>query len=147
MQCSLQASSGCICLSSGSTTGKCVLQMLTFANPYPFFCTCEYSAITATTLSLMKALWRKLAKRGEGKIDAKRYGGSDFGCNASFSSLLSRSQTPRIKEDLSHTSHVVDMEGLVDIFDMFGLLNLSLSTIEYEGSENWSKENGQKSTD
>lgn len=39
------------------------------------------------------------------------------------------------------------MDDVADIFDMFGLLNLSLSTIEYEGSGNPVEENNGKITE
>ena len=91
----------------------------------------------------MRALWRKLAKRAEGNTlgrdCADKYGGiigsgSGIGGNVAFSSLLPRSQTSQINEDF-------EMDDEADIFDMFALLNLSLSTIEYEGSGNQMEEN------
>ena len=81
----------------------------------------------------MRALFRKLAKRTEGKTlrrdCADKYGGilgsGGAGCNVALPLL--HSQTSQFEQDF-------DMDEEADIFDMFGLLNLALSTIEYEGS-------------
>lgn len=93
---------------------------------------CALFVLQSAPTGIMRALWRKLAKRAEGKTlkrdSADKYGGiigagSGISCNA-FTSLLTDSQ---IKENF-------EMDEEADIFDMFGLLNLSLATIEYEGS-------------
>lgn len=87
---------------------------------------------------LMRALWRKLAKRAEGKTLMKnalpdKYGGilgSGSGSyNGDFSQFVPGSQRAQINEEF-------EMDDEADIFDMFGLLNLALSTVEYEGSGN-----------
>jgi hypothetical protein len=96
---------------------------------------CILLVLQSAPTGLMRALWRKLAKRAEGKTlktdSPDKYGGimvsgSGISCSDSFSPLVPGS---RVHEE-------IDADGEPDIFDMFGLLNLSLSTIEYEGSGN-----------
>jgi len=99
---------------------------------------CVLFVLQSAPVGLVRALWRKLAKRAEGKSlgrdSADKYGGiigsgTGIGSNVALSSLLPLSQTSQINEDFA-------MDEEVDIFEVFGLLNLSLSTIEYEGSRN-----------
>lgn len=99
---------------------------------------CTLFVLQSAPTGLLRALWRKLAKRSEGKSQRRdsgdRYGGiigsASVINNADVSSFLTGSQ---INDDFE-----VDEEA--DIFDMFGLLNLQLSTIEYEGSSNGAEE-------
>lgn len=105
---------------------------------------CALFVLQSAPTGIMRALWRKLAKRAEGKTlrsdSADKYGGiigSGRGSvgHAAFSSLLpGGSQPSQINENF-------DMDEEADIFDMFGLLNLSLSTVEYEGMGNQVEEN------
>ncbi|KAL3808937.1 hypothetical protein ACHAXA_001128 [Cyclostephanos tholiformis] len=101
---------------------------------------CTLLVLQSAPTGIMRALWRKLAKRAEGKtlkIDsADKYGGimgsgSGVNCSDTFSSLVPSS---RVNEE-------IDADEEPDIFDMFGLLNLSLSTIEYEGIGHQIEEN------
>lgn len=96
---------------------------------------CTIFVLQSAPTGILRAFWRKLAKRAERKSlrrnSADKYGGivgfgSGINGNIDSSSLLPGSQ---INEEF-------EMDEEPDIFDMFGLLNLSLSTIEYEGSAN-----------
>ncbi|KAL7554277.1 hypothetical protein ACHAWF_017721 [Thalassiosira exigua] len=95
---------------------------------------CALFVLQSAPIGLMRALWRKLAKRAEGKTmrsrSADKYGGiigSESGIGYTFSALP---PSEPIDDDL-------ESDGEVDIFDMFGLLNLSLATIAYEGSAHY----------
>ena len=101
---------------------------------------CFLFVLQSAPTGIMKALWRKLAKRAEGKSMRKdsvdKYGGivglgSDISTDANFSAYHPASQNKEYFE----------IDGETDIYDMFGLLNLSLVTIEYEGSDNQAAEN------
>ena len=104
---------------------------------------CTLFVLQSAPVGLMRALFRKLAKRAEGKTlkrDAipDRYGGvlgagSGLGGNGSFSSMIPDSQITQSIEE-------IEMDDEADIYSMFGLLNLALSTIEYEGSVNQAEE-------
>ena len=92
---------------------------------------CALFILQSAPVGLVKALWRKLAKRAEGKTHQTdsddRYGGIS-GSGAGYKEL---NQAP------THFSSVeVEGDGEPDIYDMLGLLNLALSTVEYEGNMN-----------
>lgn len=94
---------------------------------------CALFVLQSAPVGLMRALWRKLAKRAEGKTlrrdFADQYGGIlGSGSGIALPSLFHDPQPSQIKKG------DFEMDEEVDIFDMFGLLNLSLSTIEYEGN-------------
>jgi len=106
---------------------------------------CTLLVLQSAPTGIMKALWRKLAKRAEGKTlktdSADKYGGilgsgSGINCPDTFPPLVPGS---RVNEE-------IDADGEPDIFDIFGLLNLSLSTIEYEGSVNQEESVGADAT-
>ena len=78
---------------------------------------------------IMRALWRKLCIKAEGKGHSKKYGGvaemdragflmEVFGSDSNFQA--SNDSEERLEPD---------------IYDVFGLLNLALSTFEYEGCD------------
>ena len=106
---------------------------------------CALFVLQSAPTGILRALWRKLAKRAEGKSlkrdSADKYGGivgssSGINCNVAFSSLLSGS----LNEEF-------ELDEEADIFYVFGLLNLSLSTIEYEGSANQVEDNVETGAD
>lgn len=89
---------------------------------------CALFILQSAPVGLVKALWRKLAKRAEGKTQQAdsddRYGGIN-GSGAGYKDLSSGP---------IHLS-AVDVEiDEPDIYDMLGLLNLALTTVEYEGN-------------
>jgi hypothetical protein len=101
---------------------------------------CFLFVLQSAPTGIMKALWRKLAKRAEGKTLRKdsvdKYGGiigsgSDARNDANLSTL----------HPVTQNNEYFEVDGEPDIFDLFGLLNLSLVTIEYEGSGNQGGEN------
>jgi hypothetical protein len=90
---------------------------------------CALFILQSAPVGLVKALWRKLAKRAEGKTQRAdsddRYGGIG-GSGAGYKELISGS---------THLSSVdVEIDDEPDIYDMLGLLNLALTTVEYEGN-------------
>jgi hypothetical protein len=99
---------------------------------------CVLFVLQSAPIGLMRALWRKLAKRVEGKAqsdNAIKYGGL-FGVEGHANQVEADST-------LTNNTHGENMHGEEpDLYDMFGLLNLALSTIEYDGCEmNDSEEN------
>ena len=101
---------------------------------------CTLLVLQSAPTGIMRALWRKLAKRAEGKTlktdSADNYGGI-LGPGSGINSLDTFSPLA----PGSRVNDENDADELPDIFDMFGLLNLSLSTIEYEGCGNQKEEN------
>jgi len=90
---------------------------------------CALFILQSAPVGLVKALWRKLAKRAEGKTQRTdsddRYGGIS-GSGAGYKDLNAVSPL------LSAVD--VDIDDEPDIYDMLGLLNLALTTVEYEGN-------------
>lgn len=78
---------------------------------------------------IMRALWRKLCIKAEGKGHSKKYGGVVEMDRAGFRMEVVGSD--------SNFQASNDGEERVDpdIYDVFGLLNLALSTFEYEGCD------------
>ena len=90
---------------------------------------CALFILQSAPVGLVKALWRKLAKRAEGKTQQAdsddRYGGIS-GSGAGYKEL---------NTGPTHLSAVdVEIDDEPDIYDMLGLLNLALTTVEYEGN-------------
>ena len=90
---------------------------------------CALFILQSAPVGLVRALWRKLAKRAEGKTQRTesydRYGGIG-GSGAGYKELNTGS---------THLSSVdVEIDDEPDIYDMLGLLNLALTTVEYEGN-------------
>lgn len=98
---------------------------------------CFLFVLQSAPTGIMKALWRKLAKRAEGNTlrrdSADKYGGivGAGSGDPNFSTIV----------PVSQVNEYYEVDGEPDIYDMFGLLNLSLVTIEYEGSGNQSADN------
>ena len=84
---------------------------------------CAVFVLQSAPVPLMRALWRKLCKRAEG-IGERNYGGI-----AGLKGLIQKSKSSdQLTEPLSEKREV-------DILDIFCLVNLSLKTLEYEGSD------------
>ena len=85
---------------------------------------CILFVLQSAPVGVMRALWRKLSKQVEGKAqqDPGKYGGINGAENQMLSCEAVSENTLGTNGDLPP-----------DIYDMFGLLNLSLSTIEYDG--------------
>eukprot|EP00984_Skeletonema_dohrnii_P030698 scaffold22391_cov141-Skeletonema_dohrnii-CCMP3373.AAC.2 len=90
---------------------------------------CALFILQSAPVGLVKALWRKLAKRAEGKTQQAdsddRFGGIS-GSGAGYKELNAATH-------LSTAVHV-EIDDEPDIYDMLGLLNLALTTVEYEGN-------------
>lgn len=108
---------------------------------------CSLFVLQSAPVGLIRALWRKLAKRAEGKTQrrdsADKFGGipgsgTGLGRNSFLATLLPGSE--RQVDDF-------EMDDEANIFDVFGLLNLSLSTIEYEGCTNLGEEDDGAATE
>ena len=78
---------------------------------------------------ITRALWRELCIEAEGKGQNEKYGGVMDLDSAAFRGD-SRGNDPVIQ-----VSGGEEQRSDPDILDMFGLLNLALSTFEYEGSD------------
>jgi hypothetical protein len=79
---------------------------------------------------LLRALWRKLCAKASGKGFDEKFGGIGF--SVVSESVLDDSVHENQRK-LSRTANEWKQEA--DIFDMFSLINLSLATLEYEGSD------------
>lgn len=76
-----------------------------------------------------RALWRELCIQAEGKGRDEKYGGVGDMDGAAFRTEGAGGE-PAIPTSSEHEQRTDP-----DIFDMFGLLNLALSTFEFEGSD------------
>ncbi|KAL7581257.1 hypothetical protein ACA910_006028 [Epithemia clementina (nom. ined.)] len=82
--------------------------------------------------NLLRALWRKLCRGLRSKGSSNKFGG--------FSSVRGG---PFVDEQPSRVPRsAVEMKEDPDVLDMFTLLNLSLRTLEYEGSEEHLEKDG-----
>jgi hypothetical protein len=94
---------------------------------------CLLFVLQSAPTGIMKALWRKLAKRAEGKTlrrdSVDKYGG-----------IVGSGNNKNGNAVLCQNYEYYEIDGEPDIYDMFGLLNLSLVTIEYEGYGNQTSE-------
>ena len=93
---------------------------------------CIVYVLQSAPENLLRALWRKLCSGLRSKGSNNKYGG--------FSSVragtFSAEQTARVPRT------AVEMKEDPDVLDMFTLLNLSLRTLEYEGSEEHLEKDG-----
>ena len=90
---------------------------------------CILLVLQSAPVGVMRALWRKLSKQAEGKAqqDPGKYGG--------ISGAESQIHLCEIASENTLGTDGMHDDLPPDIYDMFGLLNLSLSTIEYDGCE------------
>lgn len=88
---------------------------------------CVLFVLQSAPIGVMGALWRKLTKQAEGKAQqsgsANKYGG------------ISGSEVQVEAASTFSGNNEMNDDEPPDIYDMFGMLNLSLSTIEYDGCE------------
>eukprot|EP00804_Cyclotella_cryptica_P022229 CCRYP_017931-RA/>CCRYP_017931-RA protein AED:0.02 eAED:0.02 QI:5792/1/1/1/0.8/0.81/11/115/2214 len=94
---------------------------------------CVLFVLQSAPVGLMRALWRKLSKQAEGKTQQKD-SASKYGGIIGTEGRMNPVEVDSALSDHSHGDNISQDESS-DIFDVFGLLNLSLSTIEYEGIE------------
>jgi hypothetical protein len=89
---------------------------------------CVLFVLQSAPVGVMRALWRKLAKQAEGKAQQSdclsKYGGIIGTEPSQFEASSMFTNSDGITDDLPP-----------DVYDMFGLLNLALTTIEYDGCE------------
>ena len=90
---------------------------------------CVVFVLQSTPTSLLRALWRGLCEELPGKAMLKEYGGSLDSDN----------------EDKEVVNVRRGNDSRPDLLDMIKLLNLALRTLEYEGSDENSDENGTNS--
>ena len=90
---------------------------------------CVVFVLQSTPSALLRALWRGLCEELPGKSQLKQYGGPIESDNAEKEAGNSRRGT----------------DSRSDVLDMYKLLNLALRTLEYEGSDENSEENGTNS--
>lgn len=93
---------------------------------------CALLVLQSAPVGLMRALWRKLSKRAENKTShrdsAERYGGI-------VGSGIGPSDNLTAPHGLKSMDDDFEIDNEPDIYDMFGLLNMSLATMEYEGND------------
>lgn len=90
---------------------------------------CVVFVLQSAPPGLLRALWRKLFVRSSGKGSLEKFGSLTYGNSFELSE-------PVNWEDSSRFSKVeAEAKESPDIFDVFSLLNVSLATVEYEGSD------------
>ena len=90
---------------------------------------CVVFVLQSAPTGLLRALWRRLCGRATGKGFRDRYGGIGY-------SIFTETGDDNVHQDnQSKTSRGSSDTKGPDIFEMFSLLNLSLATMEYEGSD------------
>jgi hypothetical protein len=90
---------------------------------------CVIFVLQSAPSGLLRAVWRKLCDRASGKGAQDRFGGIGFAVFAESTDDLHQENQRRLSRN------AVDPRQDHDIFEMFSLLNLSLSTLEYEGTD------------
>ena len=96
---------------------------------------CVVFIMQSAPLGLMRALWRKLCRRAEGKGHSKSFGGiGDSGVTSQLEDINLQPLTTTNSDEGFSSSPEGDGH-MPDILDVFCLLNLVLKTFEYEGSE------------
>lgn len=96
---------------------------------------CVIFVLQSSPSGLLRALWRKLCWKGAGKGVQERFGGIGL---VSHGSLIDMHQDSQRRL----SSNSADYKQDHDIFEMFCLLNLSLATLEYEGSDDLADHDG-----
>jgi len=99
---------------------------------------CVVFVLQSAPSGLLRALWRKLFTRSSGKGSLEKYGGvvSSVSSDSLDESNGTETQTSNMEAD--------GKEG-PDIYDMFSLLNVCLTTVEYEGSDEHAEVDGIES--
>jgi hypothetical protein len=90
---------------------------------------CVAFVLQSAPAGLLRALWRKLCARSTGKGLQDRYGGVGY-------AVFTETTEDTFQDNARKPSRpAVDLKQEPDVYEMFCLLNLSLSTLEYEGSD------------
>lgn len=99
---------------------------------------CFVFVLQSAPSGLLRALWRKLCKAAEGKGSTGNYGGIKSVSGGDFSAESSKSIATTLEDERTNDESTID-EGVEShnacVLDLCTLLNLSLTTFEYEGSE------------
>lgn len=102
---------------------------------------CVIFVLQSAPHGLLRALWRKLFSRSAGKGNLEKYGGT----------IQRSTDTSRVTSDSEFSGKSLRMDSDVkegpDIFDMFGLLNICLATVEYEGCDEHAEVDGRSDND
>lgn len=101
---------------------------------------CVVFVLQSAPLGLLRALWRKLFSRSAGKGNLEKYGGT----------IPKVSDVNQIARDSGFSGKGLRVAGESkgpDIFDMFGLLNICLATVEYEGCDEHAEADGRNDSD
>ena len=88
--------------------------------------------LQSAPVGLMRALWRKLCKRAEGK---SLHPNINFGGIGEYHVSDQNDNDARSHERNASNIDKDEEQQLPSIFEVFSLLNLSLRTLEYEGSD------------
>jgi hypothetical protein len=91
---------------------------------------CVVFILQSAPTGILRAVWRRLFVRATGKGLQERYGGIGY---AVFTESRDDGMYPDSQRKTSRGAAELKQEP--DIFDLFSLLNLSLCTLEYEGSD------------
>jgi hypothetical protein len=91
---------------------------------------CVVFILQSAPSGILRAVWRRLFVRATGKGSQERYGGIGF---AVFTESIDDGMYPDSQRKTSRGAAELRQEP--DIFDFFSLLNLSMCTLEYEGSD------------
>ena len=95
---------------------------------------CVVFILQSAPSGLLRALWRKLFSRATGKGSHERYGGASFHTYSESSDDFSfQEQHRRLSRGPA------ELKSEPDVYDMFSLLNLALSTLEYEGNDDFAE--------
>ena len=98
---------------------------------------CVVFVLQSAPAGLLRALWRKLFSRTPGRgLQFEKYGGIGSS-NAAISFL---EDLPKAQSRFSKLE--AENKDSPNIYDMFGLLNVCLSTVEYEGSDEYAEVDG-----
>jgi len=90
---------------------------------------CVIFVLQCAPAGLLRSLWRTLCSRASGKGAQERFGGLGFIIFAETADDVYQENQRR------HSRTAGDLRQENDVFEMFCLLNLCLSTLEYEGSD------------
>mmetsp|Transcript_27766 Transcript_27766/g.37134 ORF Transcript_27766/g.37134 Transcript_27766/m.37134 type:complete len:1380 (-) Transcript_27766:230-4369(-) len=111
---------------------------------------CVVFVLQSAPVGLLRALWRKLCLRAEGKGKLECFGGIRDTVVATPLDDMDITPGTSLKTDEVHTGSYEASEETdsPSILDVFSLLNLSLKTFEYEGSEsNIEEDDGDDNND
>lgn len=102
---------------------------------------CVVVVLQSSPHGLLRASWRKLFSRSPGEGKLEKYGGT-----VPKAGELDREPSESESEWRGVPSEIESKEG-PDIYDMFGLLNVYLATVEYEGCDEHAEVDARKDND